>query len=326
MRVYRLMVISRLLHAVVALFLLVTVCSAQEKVKFPVGVGTKTLGTGLIWLAAKKGFFDDLGLEVQPILLRGTPIAVQALVGESLYVSLGSADAMVSAAVGGADLVSVAGVVNGLTQAIVAGKRYRSFKELRGTTVGVQSLASGATTVLKRIFKKNGIDYPADYKMLALGGGNFNLAALISGQVSAAFLVVPLVFIAEQQGLNVLAYYKDYFPNYQLTVMSVKRSWAEKNRALLVRFLRGALRANHWLLANKEAASEFLAQEIQIAPDLARKGWDYYTANRIWHPSLEINSEGMKLALEILAEETKVPTPDATKYIDRSFLHQALSQ
>ena len=72
---------------------------------------------------------------------------------------MGSADAMVSAAAGGADLVSVTGKVNGLTQAIVANKKYGSIKELRGTIVGVQSLASGATTVLKRIFKKNGLDY-----------------------------------------------------------------------------------------------------------------------------------------------------------------------
>jgi NitT/TauT family transport system substrate-binding protein len=299
---------------------------AQERIKFPVGVGTKTLGAGLIWLATKKGFFEEVGLDVQPVLLRGTPVAVQALVGESLYLTMGSADAMVSAAVGGADLVSVAGVINGLTQAIVAGKKYKSFKELRGTTIGVQSLASGATTVLKRIFKKNGLDYPADYKLLAVGGGNFNLAALTSGQVAAAFLVVPLVFTAEEQGMNVLGYYKDYFPNYQLTVTAVKRGWAEKNRALLVRFLKGYLRANRWLFANREAASDFFAKEIQMAPDLARKGWDYYTSNRIWHPNLELNPEGMKLALEILAEETKAAPQDAAKYIDRSYLQQALKE
>jgi ABC-type nitrate/sulfonate/bicarbonate transport system substrate-binding protein len=299
---------------------------AQERVKFPVGVGTKTLGTGLIWLATKKNFFDDVGLDVQPVLLRGTPIAVQALVGESLFLTIGSADAMASAAIGGADLMSVAGAINGLTHAIVSGKKYKSFKELRGTTIGVQSLASGATTVLKRIFKKNGLEYPADYKLLAIGGGNFNLAALISGQVAAAFLVVPLVFTAEEQGMNVLGYYKDYFPNYQLTVMSVKRGWTEKNRPLLVRFLRGALRANRWLFANREAASDFFAKEIQMSPELARKGWDYYTANRIWHPNLELNGEGMKLALEILAEDTKTPPQDPAKYIDRSFLQQALKE
>ncbi len=312
--------------AALATVLAVSLVSAQERVKFPVGVGTKTLGTGLIWLATKKGFFDEFALDVQPVLLRGTPVAVQALVGESLFVTMGSADAMASAALGGADLVSVAGVINGLTQAIVAGKKYKSFKELRGTTIGVQSLASGATTVLKRIFKINGLDYPADYKLLAVGGGNFNLAALSTGQVAAAFLVVPLVFSAEAQGMNVLGYYKDYFPNYQLTVMSVKRGWAEKNRALLVRFIKGTLRANRWLFGNREAASEFFAKEIQMAPELARKGWDYYTANRIWHANLELNGEGMKLALEILAEETKAAPQDAGKFIDRSYLQQALKE
>ena len=301
-------------------------CVLLAHSKFPVGVGTKTLGTSLVWLATKKGFFEEAGLDVQPVLLRGTPIAVQALVGESLYVAIGSADAMVSAAVGGADLVSVAGVINGLTQAIVAGKKYRSIKELRGTTIGVQSLASGATTTLKRIFKANGLEYPADYKLLAVGGGNFNLAALTSGQVAAAFLVVPLVYAAEQQGFNVLGYYKDYFPHYQLTVMSVKRGWAERNRSQVVNFLKGALRANRWLFANKEAAVDFLAKEIQIAPELARKGWEYYTMNRIWHPSLELNTEGMKIALEILAEESKFTPPDPIKYIDRSYLQQTLKE
>src|SRR6185503_17688577 len=295
--------VIRLRMIVASLLIIVTFPQfLRAHTKFPAGVGTKTLGTSLIWLGTKRGFFEDAGLDVQPVLLRGTPIAVQALVGESLYITFGSADAMVSAAVGGADLVSVAGVINGLTQAIVAGKKYKTIKELRGTTIGVQSLASGATTTLKRIFKSNGLEYPADYKLLAVGGGNFNLAALASGQVAAAFLVVPLVYAAEEQGFNVVGYYRDYFPNYQLTVMSVKRGWAEKNRPLLVSFLKGALRANRWLFGNKEAAVDFLAREIQIAPGLARKGWEYYTVNRIWHPSLEINVEGMKVALEILAE------------------------
>jgi len=37
--------------------------AAQEKIKFPVGVGTKTIGTNMFWLATKKGFFDEFGWE-----------------------------------------------------------------------------------------------------------------------------------------------------------------------------------------------------------------------------------------------------------------------
>jgi len=225
-------------------------------------------------------------LDVQPVLLRGTAITMQALVSESLFLALGSADA----------------------------------------TIGVQVLTSGATNVLKQILKQNGLEYPADYKLLAVGGGSFNLAALISGQLGATYLVVPLDYTAEQQGFNVLGYFKDYFPNYQLSVLAVKRAWAEKNRGLLIRFLKGAVRAHRWLYANKEAAIDFLAKEIPLKPELARRGWEYYTTNRIWHPNAEISLEGLKFTMQVYAEQIKGPLPDPVKYIDQSYLQQAIRE
>lgn len=305
---------------------LLSIAAAQDKIKFPVGVGTKTVGTNMFWLATKKGFFSEFGLDVQPVLLRGSSITVQALVSESLYLALGSADATIGAAASGGDLLGVGGVVNGLTQAIVAAKQYKSIKELRGATIGVQVLTSGATNVLKRILKQNGLDFPADYKLLAVGGGNFNLAALISGQIGATYLVVPLDYTAEQQGFNVLSYFKDYFPNYQLSLLTVKRGWAEKNRGLLVRFLKGAVRAHRWLYANKEAAVEFLAKEIPLQPELARRGWEYYTTHRIWHPNVEINLEGLKFTMQVYAEQAKGAPLDPLKYVDQSYLQQAVRE
>ena len=299
--------------------------NAQEKIKFPIGVGTKTVGTHMFWLAAKKGFFEEFGLDVQPVLLRGTSITIQALVGESLYLALGSADATIGNAPS-TDLIAVSGVVGGLTQAIVAAKRYKSIKELRGSTIGVQVLTSGATNVLKRILKQNGLEFPADYKLLSVGGGNFNLAALTSGQIGATYLVVPLDAIAEQQGFNVLGYLRDTYPNYQLSVIAAKRAWAEKNRPLLVRFLKGIVRSHRWIYANKEAAIDFLAKEMPLSPELARRSWEYYTANRIWHPNAEINLEGLKFTMQVYAEQTKESAPEPLRYIDQSFLRQAIKE
>jgi len=299
--------------------------STQDKIKFPVGVGTKTVGTHMFWLAAKKGLFDEFGLDVQPILLRGTSITMQALMGESLYLALGSADSTIGSAAQ-TDLVAVSGVVGGLTQAIVAAKRYKSIKELRGSTIGVQVLTSGATSVLKRILKQNGLEFPADYKLLSVGGGNFNLAALTSGQIGATYLTVPLDIVAEQQGFNVLGYLKDSFPNYQLSVLAAKRVWAEKNRPLLVRFLKGMVRAHRWVYANKEAAIDFLAKEIPLSPEMARRGWEYYTSNRIWHPNAEISLEGLKFTMQVFAEQNKDAPADPQRYIDQSFLRQAIKE
>jgi hypothetical protein len=40
----------------------------------------------------QEGFFDDVGLDVQPVLLRGSSITLQTLVSESLYLALDSGD------------------------------------------------------------------------------------------------------------------------------------------------------------------------------------------------------------------------------------------
>jgi hypothetical protein len=42
------------------------------------------------------------------------------------------------------------------------------------------ALTSGAINILKRILKKNGLDYPSDCKLPTVGGGSFNHAALMA--------------------------------------------------------------------------------------------------------------------------------------------------
>src|SRR3972149_6481186 len=55
----------------------------QERVKFPVAVGSKVLGFAPLWVAAKQGFFDRQVLDVQLVLVRGTETAVQAPPGRT---------------------------------------------------------------------------------------------------------------------------------------------------------------------------------------------------------------------------------------------------
>ena len=63
--------------------------TGQEKVKFYVGASSKTLGYSPLWVGVKKGFFDQQGLDAQLLLLRGTPMTVQAMAGASLQVGSG---------------------------------------------------------------------------------------------------------------------------------------------------------------------------------------------------------------------------------------------
>lgn len=310
-----------------ALLLIAIGAAAQEKPKFYVGASSKTLGYSPLWVAAKKGFFDQQSLDVQLLLLRGTPMSVQALAGASLHVGSGSPEAFIEASDRGVDLAIIGGVINGLTHFIVGGKKYKTFEDLRGATVGSSSLTSGTVTAFKQTLKVKGLEYPRDYKILVVAGGSSaNLAALQSGQIAATTVAVPLNYLAEEAGFNVIGRLIDAVPDFELTVIAAKRSWAEKNRPLMVRFMKAMAQAHRWLYENKEAAIDFLGREMQLKPNHARLGWEYYTQHQIWHPDGDLNLEGMKYNIRIYSEQTgsKGPLPNSAKYVDQSYLHEAL--
>jgi ABC-type nitrate/sulfonate/bicarbonate transport system substrate-binding protein len=163
------------------LLIAVTVLPArgQDKPKIYFGASSKTLGYGPLWVAVKKGFLEQQGLDGQLVLLRGTPMNVQALAANSLQVGSGGAEAFYEASERGLDLVMIGGIINGLTHDIIAGKKYKSIEDLRGATFGASSLTSGTVTAMKQALKAKGLEYPRDYKILVLAGGSSaNLAAL----------------------------------------------------------------------------------------------------------------------------------------------------
>ena len=322
--------VLRFLIAPVALFWsLVGIASAQDKPKIYFGASSKTLGYGPLWAAVKKGFLDQQGLDGQLVLLRGTPMNVQALAANSLHVGSGGAEAFYEATERGLDLVMIGGIINGLTHDIVAGKKYKSIEELRGATFGASSLTSGTVTAMKAALKAKGLEYPRDYKILVLAGGSSaNLAALQSGQIAATTVAIPLNYIAEESGLNIVGRLIDAVPEFELSALAVKRSWAEKNRALAVRFMKAIALTHRWMYDNKEAAIDFLAREMQLKPAYARRGWEYYTQQQIWHPDGDLSIKGTEYAIRIYMDQinAKGSLASLTKYLDQSYLAEALKE
>jgi ABC-type nitrate/sulfonate/bicarbonate transport system substrate-binding protein len=319
----------RIAVAVLTLGFVLSPAMGQEKPKFYVGASSKTLGYSPLWVGVKKGFFDQQGLDAQLLLLRGTPMTVQAMAGASLQVGSGGPEAFIEASERGLDLVMIGGIINGLTHFIMAGKKYKTYEDLRGATFGASSLTSGTVIALKQALKIRGLEYPRDYKILVIAGGSAsNLAALQSGQIAATTVALPLNYLAEESGFNVIGRLTDAVPDYQQTALATKRSWAEKNRPLMIRFMKAMVLANRWLFENKEAAIDFLTVEMQLKPNYARKGWEYYTQNRIWHPDGDLNLEGMKYNIRIYAEQSgiKGPPPSVAKFIDQSYLYEALKE
>ncbi|MGH7875287.1 MAG: ABC transporter substrate-binding protein, partial [Candidatus Binatia bacterium] len=204
---------------------------AQDKQRIYLGASSKTLGYSPLWVATKQGFFDQQGLDVQLVLLRGVPMTLQALAAGSLTFGSGGPEPYIEASERGLDFVVTGGIINGIAQFLIAGKNYKSYEDLRGATFGTASLSGGTITALKAALKIKGLEYPRDYKLMIIAGGSSaNLAALQSGQIAATTVAVPLNYAAEESGLNLIGPLSEGIAHFQTNAIVARRSWAEKNR------------------------------------------------------------------------------------------------
>ena len=317
------------LSSIAIILVLVFQCSAanaQEKIKLRVSSAAKTLGYGPLWIASKMGFFAREGLDVDLVVIRASDVGIQALAGGSLEIAGSAADAPIAAIEKGLDLVIVGGIINGLTQSIMAAKKFKAYGDLRGATFGAISLTSGVTFALRQVLKVKGLEYPRDYKLLVIGGTPQTFAALTAGAIDAAALSLPVNYAAEEQGFNEIGRFVDVIPNYQLAALSAKRSWAEKNRGVLVRVMKAMAQTMRWIHQNKEPAVDYLVKEMNLKREHARRGWEFYTASKIWHPDGDLNLDGLQVVTQIYWEQTqsKGAVPSAAKYVDQNYLREAL--
>ena len=139
------------------------------------------MGYSPMWVAQKQGFFEKQDLEVQLVQVNGPDKSVMALLGGSVFLAGGAADATIGAVERGTDLAIIGGVINGLSHFIMGGKGYKTYEDLRGATIGSSSLTSGTAFVLRRVLKAKGLEYPRDYKLINVGGSGPSFMALSSG-------------------------------------------------------------------------------------------------------------------------------------------------
>lgn len=314
--------------AVLACLLFANVCGAQERVKLRISAATKTLGYGPLWIASRMGFFAKQNLDVEVVVIRASDVGIQALAGGSLEIAGSASDAPIAAIEKGLDLVIVGGLINGLTQSIMAAKKFKTYNDLRGATFGAISLTSGVTFALRQVLKVKGLEYPRDYKLLVIGGTPQTYAALVAGSIDAAALSLPVNYAAEEQGFSEIGRFVDVIPNYQLAALATKRAWAEKNRPVLVRVMRAMAQTMRWIHQNKEPAADYLAKEMNLKPDHARRGWEFYTSTKTWHHDGDLNIDGLQNVTQIYWEQSqsKGPVPSAAKYVDQSYLREAVKE
>src|SRR5262249_58470048 len=116
---------------------------------------------------------------------------------DSIFVASAGVDALIAAYERGADITMIGGLLNGLGLSLIGGKPYKTYADLRGTTIGTQTITSGTGFALPLVVKAPGLEFPRAYKLLNIGGSFDRFQALTSGQISSAPVGVPLGLVSK---------------------------------------------------------------------------------------------------------------------------------
>jgi ABC-type nitrate/sulfonate/bicarbonate transport system substrate-binding protein len=300
--------------------------SAAPAQTLKVGMTSKTLFYLPFYAAQKRGLYTAEGLKVELVLIGRSDVQLQALLSGEIHFATLNSDGVIAVNEKGANLKVIAGVDNAAPYVLVGGKAYKTINDLKGARLGVSSLRGGATSILLEYLKNKGLYHPKDYIMTVISGGTAaRLTALETGAIAGAVLGVPYSDIAIDQGFNRLGDTMEVISTYQFNGVTVDPAWAEKNRSIVVKFLKAHIRALRWIHEQPEQATQLFMSEMGVKQPYAQRGIEYFTKNKIFPTDGSMTLAGLKVNIQVQFRDgvLKEPLPGPERYVDQSYVRQA---
>ena len=207
-----------------------------------------------LWVNKDNGISKKYGIEIEPLLISGGALNMQALLAGSIEMSQNSASSALQAALRGAPVVLIAALENRMPFQIIARPEIKTPQQLIGKKIGILRFGGSNDTGVQWALRAWKID-PRQVTMLQSGATNARMTALTLGQIDATILSYPEIHLARKRGMNVLADIGE-FSAYPNTSLMVTRSFIEKQRPLAKNLLNPrSKRFTTFALIGKEALS-----------------------------------------------------------------------
>ena len=277
------------------------------------------------------GVFERHGLDIEIAYTPGSLYISEALRKGEFDIGHTGADDIVADVEqfggGAGSLFIFMGLHSGLLS-IVGAPGMTTVESLRGQELAVDARASGFVFVFEKLLRSNGFG-PDDYKFVEIGAVDRRYQALVEGKVAGTMLLPPFTGNAVAQGCHFLARGDQIVPCYQATAGAASHSWAEKNRDLLVSYIRAYVTATQWCFDpnNRTSCLELLATHNGLGGKAAGETLDALLDSVYgMYPKAAVNLAGFRTVLELRAEMGYLaqPLPPVQKYIDLSYYDRAM--
>ena len=228
----------------------------------------------------------------------------------------------------GSDNVAILGETATPIYSLIVKPEIKSFAALKGKTVGLSLAVDTISISTRKLMAMNGIQ-ETEFKVKELVGTPARADCLRKGECDAVPLGQPEDFVLMKQGYHRLGVSTDAMTNFQFIVSAVRRSWAEKNKDSLVRYVRALASSFRYLRdpANRDEVVRIVLETTGSSEDIARQTLSlYFDPDRGVVPKQgEIDVKGFAQVIQVMSEagEIKAPLPSPERFIDLQYLKAA---
>jgi ABC-type nitrate/sulfonate/bicarbonate transport system substrate-binding protein len=289
---------NKIFAALAVIFLLFPSVHAADKIRigYP-----DTSGTFLSLPLGQTGFFQKEGIQAELIRIRSTVALTALLSGDLDYHSvLGPA---VAAAIRGVPVKIVACFTPRVATTLVALPQFKSVEDLRGKTIGINSLGGGLEGQARLMFKHFGLDAERDVKLLATGGMESRLTAMKQGFTVATLGSPPIEFVAKKLGFVVLLRAAELF-SYPSSGLIVNAKRIKERPDEIKRMIKAGIGANRYISQNREGTLRVMMEWMKIDKEMA--GATYDGIVKIYGDDLTLPEDGLRLLIDEARKNVKL--------------------
>jgi NitT/TauT family transport system substrate-binding protein len=294
--------------------------AATTLTKVVMTTGSLSEREGVVYVAQDQGLFRKYGIDLSFVQVRNGPVGMSALSSGETQFHWGSVSgANLGAISEGADLVFVAGFINKLTGNFMANPKIKSPAELKGKSLGVNSLSGGGWIFTMLVLDYWGLAPERDkIQFRTLGDQAVITQGLMNGAVDAAFVGYTFGKILQSKGFRLLADAEKLPIPYQGSGIMTRRNLMTSSPATLENVLRGLLDSLAFIRnpENKPQVTKSLAKGLRLARvEDAEEG--YQNMVGIYEKKIYPSVDGIRNVIRLLgASNEKVRRLKAEELVD----------
>jgi ABC-type nitrate/sulfonate/bicarbonate transport system substrate-binding protein len=281
-----------------------------------IGIGVSSIGRFLPWVGIAAGLFDRMNIAVEVVNQQDEEKIVDDIVARRTPVGTPNAPSLLFSRLDGNDLVIVGGVLNRPAFYLAAHPKICSISDLKGKRIGINQPRRMAGMMMFALLRKWRLDSAKDVELIDLGINDRSMEALSAGELDAALLPPEKAFLAEAEGLRLVADSLELRCHW--VPLATTRTFLAANRQLVAKITAIYRDSIRLFRTERQLTLDAISSRLPVLagkPQVIEKCYDVFA--ELFEPSLTLSAASLDAILaEVALQDLRAKNLDRRALVE----------